>query len=358
VDEICHALAVQIGSNDLDCDNMPRISTILDCCQGLVTIEKGTSAVRLIHYTLQEYLRTHPDLFHRAHSTMAETCLTYLNFQHVKDLAAHLYPNPRSTPFLKYSSLYWGTHIRLELSDGARTFALELLDQFDSHISAKSLWTSILEGLPFYYYLDDKPFSALHCIAYFGIADLTNALIKMNRWDVNQRDGVGMTPLIWAARYRHEEVARLLLGEKHIEPDQQDTNCGQTALSWAAENGCEGIVRQLLEREDIDPNTQDPIDGRTPLSAKNGHERVVKLLLEEKDINPNTSKYHCPLSWAVKNGHEGVVKLLLGRKDVGPNTPDPTFGRTPLGWASKHGHEGTVKLLLGREDVDPDIRDL
>ena len=74
VDEICHAVAIRIGSNDLDNDDIPTISTLLDCCQGLVTVDTGSSTVRLIHFTLLEHLCTHPDLFNRAHSTMAETC--------------------------------------------------------------------------------------------------------------------------------------------------------------------------------------------------------------------------------------------------------------------------------------------
>jgi len=112
VDEICHAIAIRIGSNDLDNDDIPSISTLLDCCQGLVTVDQSTSTVRLIHFTLKEHLCRHAELFDRAHSTMAETCLTYLNFQSIKDLPAGLPPDPRDTPFLEYSSLYWGTHMR------------------------------------------------------------------------------------------------------------------------------------------------------------------------------------------------------------------------------------------------------
>jgi len=144
VRELCHAIAIRIGSNDLDFDSIPAISTALSCCQGLVTTEKVGSTVRLIHFTLQEYLCTHPNLFDRAHSTVAETCLTYLNFRHIKDLSAGPPPDPRCTPFLLYSSIYWGTHMRIELSDRAKTFTLQLLDQFDSHISAKFLWKSII----------------------------------------------------------------------------------------------------------------------------------------------------------------------------------------------------------------------
>ena len=52
---------------------------------------------------------------------------------------------------------------------------------------------------------DRKGFSALHCISYFGIAEVANTLINMNRWDVNEADGAGATPLTWAARYGSEK---------------------------------------------------------------------------------------------------------------------------------------------------------
>ncbi|RPA99627.1 hypothetical protein L873DRAFT_1657928, partial [Choiromyces venosus 120613-1] len=55
-DELCHALAVEIGSLELDADNAPSISVLLGCRQGLTTVDKESSTVRLIHFTLQEYL--------------------------------------------------------------------------------------------------------------------------------------------------------------------------------------------------------------------------------------------------------------------------------------------------------------
>ena len=382
VDEICHAIAIRIGSNDLGSDDIPAISTLLGCCQGLVTVDKGTSTVRLIHFTLQEYLCTLLD-FRRAHSTIAETCLTYLNSQHIKDISTGSTPDPLSTPFLEYSSLYWGTHMRMELSDLVKTFALKLLDQFDGHISAKSLWKSINAGSPSDYYRGNNPFSAMHCISYFGIAEMANTLIKMKRWDVNQRDSAGMTPLIWAARYGHEEVVKLLLREKDIRPDRQDTNDGRTALSWAAENGHEGVVRLFLGSQFIDPGSIGRLwgkapqvagllfgkkyvnpdssskSGRTPLSwaAGNGHEGIVKRLLRRKDVNPNSSNGagRTPLLLAAWNGHEEIVKLLLEREDLNPDIPSTRYGRTPLSLAAEKGYEGIVKLLLEREGLNPDI---
>ena len=143
VDELCHVVGIRVGSNDLNNDDIPTIPTLLDCCQGLVTVDKGASTVRLIHFTFQEYLCTHPDLFDRAHSTIAEICLTYLHFEHAKDLSVGPSLDQRGTPFLEYSSLYWGIHMRMELSDRAKTFALQLLSQLENHISAKLLWKSI-----------------------------------------------------------------------------------------------------------------------------------------------------------------------------------------------------------------------
>ena len=205
----------------------------------------------------------------------------------------------------------------------------------------------------------------------------------MNRWDVNQQDGLGMTPLIWAARYGHEEVVRLLLREKKIQLNQLDADYGRTALSWAAGNGHEGVVRLFLRRKFVNLGgvgrqlekaaqavgslfgrryanpDRSSYCGRTPLSwaAENGHEGIVRLLLGQKRVNPGTpdTKHgRTPLSWAAGNGHEGIVKLLLGRQDVNADTSDPVFGRTPLSWAAEKGHEGTLRALLGREDVDPD----
>ena len=47
VEELCHALAVEIGSADLDPKNVPMLRTLQSCCLGLVTVEASSSTVRL-----------------------------------------------------------------------------------------------------------------------------------------------------------------------------------------------------------------------------------------------------------------------------------------------------------------------
>ena len=95
-------------------------------CQRLITVDKEASTVRVIPFTVQEYLCAHPDLFSHPHSVMAEACLTYLNAPPVKNLASHLLPNHEVMPFRKHSSEYWGTHANKELSGYARALGLQL----------------------------------------------------------------------------------------------------------------------------------------------------------------------------------------------------------------------------------------
>ena len=381
VGEICHALAVEIGSADINIHNLPSIRSVLDSCLGLATIDKGSTTIRLVHFTLREYFSRHSHLFDKPHSGIAETCLTYLNFQAIKELPSSPFFGFKGPPLLEYASLYWGTHMRMELSDRSRSLARDFFDQYDSHISATLLARSTGQWVFDY----DKPFSALHCISYLGIAEVANDLIKTKRWGVNEKDSAGLTPLMWAARYGHEEVVKLLLEQKHTQPDVPDTRLGQTALSWAAGSGREAVVRLLLSRSFINlggigrrwektPQVMRALfgrkfvhpdrpnyDGRTPLSwaAEGGDEGVVKLLLEQKDVNPDRPDNggRTPLCWAAMNGREGVVKLLLESKGVGLDRPD-NDGRSPLWWASRSGSEGVVNLLLGRKDVNPDKPDI
>ena len=350
--ELCHALAVEIGATDFDPENIPLIGTLLHCCQGLVTVDEEASTVRLIHYTVQEYLCSHSGLFSKPHSILAETCLTYLNSQQVKGLTSDSLPVHQGMPFLAYSSRYWGTHARRELSHRAGTLALELLGHYGDHVSAVSLLKQVMHPSRTGEIGTFPLFSGLHCASFFGIAELVTTIIN-GGCEIDQRDCTGRTPLAWAARNGHVGVAKILLGWGNVDPNRQDTD-DRTPLGCAAIYGHEGVVKLLLEREDVKPDRPDKYD-QTPLrcAAVDGYERVVELLLEREDVDPNRPDKHnrTPLGGAAINGHEGVVKLLLGREGVDPNRPD-VDDRTPLACAAIHGREGVVKLLVEREGVD------
>ena len=82
---------------------------LLACFLGLVTVEKSSSTVRLIHYTLQEYLSHNPNLFLKPRPIIAEVCLTYLNFPQIMGISPTLRSAPTTVPFVEYASYYWGT---------------------------------------------------------------------------------------------------------------------------------------------------------------------------------------------------------------------------------------------------------
>jgi len=358
VDELCHALAVEIGSTHFNNDNVPAIDTLLACCQGLVTVDKEASTARLIHHTLREYLCTHHSLFPRAHLAMGETCLTYLNSEQAKALPAKPQPDLSSMPFLKYCSRYWGTHAKRELSDHAKSLAMGLLEQYENHVAAHSLFEQILDPDDSLEADTGALFAGLHCVSFFGIVDVMVGLLGMDGCDANRRDSAGITPLMWAARGKQEEAVELLLGQEAVDPNTPD-NEGRMPLWWAASQGHELVVKQLLGREGVNPDKLDN-HGVTPLgdASASGHERVVRQLLDREEVNPDkpNNKGETPLSWAASQGHELVVKQLLDREDANPDKPD-NEGRTPLWWAASQGHELVVKQLLGREDVNPDKPD-
>ncbi|RPB04863.1 ankyrin [Choiromyces venosus 120613-1] len=318
--EPCHTLAVESGSTDFNISNVPSISTLLNCCQGLITVDKEASTVRLIHFTLREYISAHPTLFSRHHSTIAETCLSYLNSL-VKALSADASHNLQGTPFLKYSSIYWGAHAKREFSEGVKSLALKLFEEYDHHISIKLLLEEA--GFGGYDYLDNHPpFTGLHCASFFGIVEIAAALMEMKRFDINQVDFTSYTPPMWAAENDHGEVVKILLEQKEINPNKPgDRDATLVCRSeWIRGSG------ENTARSGRCQPRQDKQMGKTPISS------------------------------AALKGHEGVVKILPERKDVDPNRPD-CWGETPLSLAASNGHEKIVKMLLEQEDVNPERRD-
>jgi len=362
VEELCHALGVEEGSTDLNTQNIPAREALIACCLGLIMVEKSSSTVRLVHYTLQEYLSRDSNLFLNSHSTIAEVCLTYLSFREVRSISSTLHSVPPTVPFVEYASCYWGAHARRETTESVKNLAVKLLDGFDKHISSKVL---LLHEMGIWGRRFDRGdsswgFTGLHGAAYFGCVEITVALLGIGKWDTRTTDCHGNTAIAWAVRRGHEEAARILLDRNEVHPNTTD-EYGRTLLSCAAQNGHEGVVRILLERNDVNPNTASKY-GETPLSraAENGHEDVVRLLLERNDVNPDTAdKYgQTPLWRAAQNGYEKVMRMLLERRDINPDVADTLFGQTPLSQAAENGHEGVVRMLLERNDVNPNAADI
>ncbi|PKY00089.1 hypothetical protein P168DRAFT_313597, partial [Aspergillus campestris IBT 28561] len=77
-------LATREGDTQFDPRGEPDVEPLLACCHGLIVVGDGTSTIRLVHYSLQEYFIRQEELFglsrEQWHSSLAATCLTFLFF--------------------------------------------------------------------------------------------------------------------------------------------------------------------------------------------------------------------------------------------------------------------------------------
>jgi len=203
-EELCHALGVEVGSADMDLENVPALRTVLSSCLGLITVERSSSTVRLVHFTLQEYLSSDPTLFHSPHSEIAEVCLIYLNFGFVRDLSPIVHRIPPATPLVEYASVHWGRHMRKGVTENTKILALRLLDRFDEHICAQLLLRSDWDIFLNIGVARPTRFKVLHVVAFLEIAEIATAVLNMKELHINAADCTGNTALTWAVRRGHE----------------------------------------------------------------------------------------------------------------------------------------------------------
>jgi len=126
---------------------------------------------------------------------MAEICLSYLNSQQVKALSTSPHPDLRGTPFVKYSSLYLGMHVKRDLSECARSPALKLLGDLGNHISVKILLKAQRPNWYANNYHKPFLFIGLYCASAFRIVEMVVGLVGVEGCDINQTYCTGGTPL-------------------------------------------------------------------------------------------------------------------------------------------------------------------
>ena len=398
-------IAVNIESSsssveDLDLEEERDFrQTLRNWCGLFVSIYRGK--VHFLHQTAREFLlhklspppptSTSLQPLHwygsitleQAHSTLAEICISYLNFRDFEDMTLSNCDDKKNTDyevFHNYSAMNWATHFRQARFENERKRISKVLRICDSSTKRLVIWLGMYWRAT---YSEDAAsgFTTLMIVSYFGVDGAVELLLNRGaEINIQAQNMDGETALYMAAWNGHETVVRLLL-DRGAEINTQNKN-GWTALYGAASGGHETIVRLLLDRGaeiNIQAQNKDP-ETALDIATWNGDEAVVLLLLDKgAEINIPKKSGWTALHGAIENRHEAVIRLLLNRKaevnfqdndgrtalhkvaangdetvvrlllDKGAeiNIPDEQ-GWTALHWAAENGHEAVVRLLLDR----------
>mmetsp|Transcript_19107 Transcript_19107/g.24718 ORF Transcript_19107/g.24718 Transcript_19107/m.24718 type:complete len:886 (-) Transcript_19107:111-2768(-) len=173
----------------------------------------------------------------------------------------------------------------------------------------------------------------------------TMALLLNSQADPNKARLDGVTPLIAACKYGHNQVANYLAMLASV-----DGTChcqdGTNSLWYASLNGMSDVVAELISQKNVSVN-EGRDDDCTPLlmAAGNGHLDVVRLLLSA-GADPCLPRMDgtTPLHMACRRGHEDVVELLLRHDRELVGVTDKR-GQTPLHRAARGGHLKVAQSL-------------
>lgn len=320
-EQLLEAVGIQIGSDDLDPDNLPFGDALNQTCAGFIFIEPTRRQVSLVHYSLNQYLQLYlPKLKHllpgsdEPQTLITKKCLTCLRFKPFSLIVpaeqADLGDRLDRYTMLEYAARYWGENAQHVSLEHIRDDVMALFGSTANTMSA-GLIMSGYEQHPGHYEQAYRGMIGLHIAAYFGLTEIVEHMTE----------------------------------GKNIDPDVATVG-GWTALHWTARRGWASTVSSLLRRG-ASTNSTTKLDGWNALhlATKEGYlDIVMSLIGSDVDVNATDVQRRTALYLATWAGHAEVVHCLL------QNYADPQirngYGATALHCAAKRGHELIVRHLL------------
>lgn len=256
VDELRDILSVHPNHRRINVKYRPTEKMILECCQGLVTVDARTGDVRTCHYSVKEYLLGNSHrLFPGAESVMATKCLRYFMLEDFStgpwEEAEDIRSRTQDHPFLPYAARFWGRHVKLS---GDNLEAQTALDEFFALTRALATANQVRQYTMGYreeYWAHEEclSFTPLHLAAREGLTHTIEGLLRAGRFGVNQRTTQGSTPIIHAAANGHVDIVRMLMQRG---ADPYLSNWYGNALHCAIEGDRPSTVRELVVRWGMD----------------------------------------------------------------------------------------------------------
>jgi ankyrin repeat protein len=342
--ELQQALAMEEDKSELDKDNLPDIEDMVSVCAGLVTVDKESGIIRLVHYTTQEYFeRMQKDWFPNVEADITIICITYIFYYSSSPMKTCTKRDLENFPLLYYACRFWFEHFKLARRHHEKLdpIAIKLLH-------SGTTWDDCLVIYDPYYSMYQSPFNRSRS----KISNLSSALCWAS---ILGLDSVVEHLLDKGENIDacHEVVEYFTFGEE----DNIDASQGfasrevVTALIIAAFRHQESVVKLLIHRAaTINLSTSfhgTALQAAAAVSGDQEAEKIVKILLEA-DANPNAAGDGTPaLCSAAWLGNLDICNLLL-RYGADPNICN-SHARDysdPLSAATSMGEEAVVELLL------------
>ena len=370
ISELREMLAVEPKDTNFHPSGLHEKDLILEVCCGLVSIEEQDETVRLVHYSLEEYLTT---CWHRywpeAEETVAATCLASLTLEglsiYVRWDCMPVHPHS-----FWYAHRYWSEHVRGRLEK-------VLEDQIFGVLESKTQ-----SGYAYRIYENSYELASrttpLHIVASLGLNHLISVILK-RKIDLEARDSNGYTPLARAVQ-SGERRAVLQLLEHGADPNakrgrkiplviasvRQDLATMELLINYGALRGTgeafilasrrdDATVLQLLLNKVSFP---DEDKFRVLLSnIQMGRVNLVRILLNA-GTNPNRIDIewgYTALTIAIYNYQYDIIACLLAA-GAEPNMRSPS-GRIPLHVAVSLRCEPAIETLIAA-NADPHLLDI
>ncbi|KAH6904016.1 ankyrin repeat-containing domain protein [Coprinopsis sp. MPI-PUGE-AT-0042] len=388
IDTLRRAVATCPETYAFEPKRMVPEALLLSVCCGLVSVDKKTRLVRLIHYTTREAILPRIlDLFPVPHAPLGHVCIVHLTKCGLQryDMTTNLSVLLHIDALLAYAYRSWASHVRhcghyAPITSAAADLVLNCASypltqdwyEFGGPIHVAAFY-GLEDLIPLAAQLHSPNTgttglkeSPLIVAVQRGHIACAKALLSLPGIDVNLCDENHRNALMLAASYGHIECARVLAEVCGIDANEVDV-FGNTALTLAAARGHTGIVKLLVRLPDIDINMAD-WRGWTPLmhAVYSGHTEIVEELLSGQEIDVNCASFRehlfdangeqqcTALVMAASKGHISIVKQLLKIPGIDVNAVSNPGGKTAMSCALAKGHREIVELLAFPDIVVPD----
>lgn len=234
--ELRQALAVKSDGGSLPSEEeFESTIVIIEVCMGLVTVEKESGIIRLLHHTALEYLqqnmtclwsleysetlgtplpapKTPKDAMNEAHQDIAKICIKHLSSRDIPNslIFQHI-SHQMKYPFSYYANQYWAYHWNEGLNETSVPDSMR-------QMTAAFLQNKFMAPLVYPYDIRDiDTTTMLHFAAFFGLTSMIDICLS-NGDDIHATTILGENALWFALLGRYEGASKALLkrGAKEV----------------------------------------------------------------------------------------------------------------------------------------------